>query len=89
MPDASTGRTYSSGGVYTESSNNEQRNDDSQWSFQGAIIGKEGGVHIIRNSIQANKGGAGGFQGAASLEAASKLQQEANDCYSKNAGDRK
>jgi hypothetical protein len=79
---------HHTGGVYTETNNVEQRNSDSLWSFQGAVYGPEGGVHVVRDSTQVNKSGAGGFQGAGSLEAALKLQQQANEYYLKNAGHR-
>ena len=88
MTGASTGRSHSTGGVYTETDSNEQRNTNSLFSFQGAVYGREGGVHVVRNSSQVNNGGAGGFQGAGSLEAALQLQQQANDYYMKNAGHR-
>lgn len=88
MPSASTGRAHNTGGVHTETDNMEQRNTDSLFGFQGAVYGPEGGVHIVRDSTQINKGGAGGFQGAASGGAALKLQQQANEYYTKNAGPR-
>jgi len=90
MPNAWAERVHSTSGVYTDSNNLKQQSTDSQWSFQGALFGPEGGVHVVRDSVQINERGAGGFQGAASQESALRLQQQANDAYyANNPGNRK
>jgi hypothetical protein len=82
MPNASIGGAHSPSGAYTESNNNSQQNMDSLWAFQGALY-EQNGVHIVRNLTQINKGGAGGYQGAAYSEAALKMQQQANEHYTR------
>jgi hypothetical protein len=90
MPDAWGERVHSTSGVYTDSSNLKQENIDSQWAFQGALVGPKGGVHVVRDSTQINKRGAGGFQGAGDQEAVLKMQQQAHESYyANNPGNRK
>jgi hypothetical protein len=83
-PDSSTGRAYSTGGTYTELSELEQINVDSQWSGQG-FVDPSKGVNILRKSKQHNQGGAGGFQGSMSAAAALQTQKQANEQYCKEA----